>query len=78
MVFSLGMVVGPLLGSLIYQETSMLWTCVLIGVVTLLSLPMVLLYTGGKAQKLRDQAQYEKDMQDEDMVLNQIQEQSRQ
>ncbi|KAG0368122.1 major facilitator superfamily domain-containing protein [Gamsiella multidivaricata] len=78
MVFSLGMVVGPLLGSVIYQETSMLWTCVLIGVVTVLTLPMVFLYTGGKAQKLRDQAQYEKDMQEESMVLSQMQEQNRQ
>ncbi|KAF9190178.1 hypothetical protein BGZ51_008881 [Haplosporangium sp. Z 767] len=77
MCFSLGMVVGPLLGSLIYQETSMLWTCVLIGCVTVLVLPLVFLYMGGKAQKILDQQQYEMDMQEEDKVLNLIQEQSR-
>ncbi|KAF9426289.1 hypothetical protein BGZ76_002824 [Entomortierella beljakovae] len=70
--FSLGMVIGPLLGSLIYQETSMLWTCVLIGAVTLSVLPMVFLYMGGKTQKLLDQAQYEKDMRDQDDVLKEI------
>ncbi|ORZ06606.1 major facilitator superfamily domain-containing protein [Lobosporangium transversale] len=72
MCFSLGMVVGPLLGALIYQETSMFWTCILIAAVTLLLLPFVVLYMGGKAQKLRDQEQYERDMQAEDMVLNKI------
>ncbi|KAI8600569.1 major facilitator superfamily domain-containing protein [Dissophora ornata] len=78
MCFSLGMVAGPLLGSLIYQETSMLWTCVLIGLVTVMMLPLVFLYMGGKAQKLLDQEQYEKDMQEESEVLGQIQAQSRQ
>ncbi|KAF9334162.1 hypothetical protein BG006_002620 [Podila minutissima] len=72
MFFSLGMVVGPLLGALIYQETSMLWTCVLIGVVTLLMLPMVFMYMGGKEQKLEDQARYLEDMEEQDRVLNQI------
>ncbi|KAF9116483.1 hypothetical protein BGX27_002155 [Mortierella sp. AM989] len=78
MCFSLGMVAGPLLGSVIYQETSFFWTCVLIGAVTLLILPLVFIYMGGKAQKMRDQEQYEKDMLEEDLVFNQIQEQSRQ
>ncbi|KAF9322098.1 hypothetical protein BG003_006943 [Podila horticola] len=72
MFFSLGMVVGPLLGALIYQETSMLWTCVLIGVVTVLMLPMVFMYMGGKEQKLEDQARYLEDMEEQDRVLNQI------
>ncbi|KAF9362093.1 hypothetical protein BGX26_004178 [Mortierella sp. AD094] len=78
MCFSLGMVAGPLLGSVIYQETSFLWTCVLIGAVTLLMLPLVFMYMGGKAQKQRDQAQYEKDMHEQNLVLNQIQEQNKQ
>ncbi|KAG0263663.1 hypothetical protein BG011_008378 [Mortierella polycephala] len=77
MCFSLGMVVGPLLGSFIYQETSMLGTCVLIGCVTVITLPLVFLYMGGKAQKMLDQQQYEMDMQEESRVLNQMQEQSR-
>ncbi|KAG0341858.1 hypothetical protein BG000_007789 [Podila horticola] len=72
MFFSLGMVVGPLLGALIYQETSMLWTCVLIGVVTVLMLPMVFMYMGGKEQKLEDQERYLEDMEEQDRVLNQI------
>ncbi|KAF8987627.1 hypothetical protein BGZ52_003541 [Haplosporangium bisporale] len=76
MFFSLGMVVGPLLGALIYQETSMLWTCVLIGVVTILLLPMVFMYMGGKEQKLEDQARYLEDMEEQDRVLNEIREQS--
>ncbi|KAI1317634.1 hypothetical protein EDD11_008062 [Mortierella claussenii] len=75
MCFSLGMVAGPLLGSVIYQETSMLWTCVLIGVATVLMLPLVFMYMGGKAQKLRDQEQYEKDLQRENIILNQVQQQ---
>ncbi|KAF8977665.1 hypothetical protein BGZ46_007217 [Entomortierella lignicola] len=78
MCFSLGMVAGPLLGSVIYQETSFLWTCVLIGAVTLLVLPLVFMYMGGKAQKERDQAQYEKDMHEQNLILNRIQEQDRQ
>ncbi|KAF9175857.1 hypothetical protein BGX20_009977 [Mortierella sp. AD010] len=78
MCFSLGMVAGPLLGSAIYQETSFLWTCVLIGSVTFLMLPLVFMYMGGKAQKQRDQEQYEKDMYEQNMVLNQIQEQNKQ
>ncbi|KAG0245557.1 hypothetical protein BGX31_007212 [Mortierella sp. GBA43] len=76
MCFSLGMVAGPLLGSLIYQETSMLWTCVLIAVVNVLMLPLVFMFMGDKKQKLLDQAKYEKDMHDENMVLSQIQKQN--
>ncbi|KAF9585800.1 hypothetical protein BGW38_000700 [Lunasporangiospora selenospora] len=72
MVFSLGMVAGPLLGSLIYQKTSMLWTCVLVGVICLVATPLVLLYIGGKEQKLLDQVQYEKDMQDQSDMLDRI------
>ncbi|KAF9963744.1 hypothetical protein BGZ65_012522 [Modicella reniformis] len=74
MCFSLGMVAGPLLGSLIYQETSMLWTCVLIACVIVVIVPFVFLYTGGRSQKLRDQAQYEKDKMEEDLMLNQMEE----
>ncbi|KAF9430669.1 hypothetical protein BGZ94_005099 [Podila epigama] len=70
--FSLGMVVGPLLGALVYQETTMLWTCVMIGVVTILMLPMVYLYMGGIEQKREDVARYEADMQEQDRVLNEI------
>ncbi|KAF9963743.1 hypothetical protein BGZ65_012521 [Modicella reniformis] len=77
MCFSLGMVAGPLLGSLIYQETSMLWTCVLIAIINVITVPLVLLYMGDKKQKLTDQAQYEKDMREEGMVLSQIQEQNK-
>lgn len=72
MCFSLGMVAGPLLGSLIYQETSMLWTCVLIAIINVIMLPLVFMYMADKAQKLRDQEQYEKDMQEEDMALRQM------
>ncbi|KAG0349600.1 hypothetical protein BG004_000006 [Podila humilis] len=70
--FSLGMVVGPLLGALIYQETSMLWTCVLIGIVTLLLVPLVYMNMGGREQKLADQARYLEDMEEQDRVLNEI------
>ncbi|KAG0321739.1 hypothetical protein BGZ99_003710 [Dissophora globulifera] len=73
-----GMVAGSLLASLIYQETNMLWTCVLIAGMTVLVLPMVFKYTGGKAQKLRDLAQYEMDLQEENLVLSQIQAQNQQ
>ncbi|KAI8347129.1 major facilitator superfamily domain-containing protein [Mortierella sp. GBAus27b] len=75
MCFSVGMLAGPLLGSLIYQETSMLWTSVLNGAITIVGVPLVLLYAGDKAQKLRDQAQYEKDKMEEDMMVGQIQQQ---
>ncbi|KAG0301735.1 hypothetical protein BGZ98_008089 [Dissophora globulifera] len=78
MCFSLGMVAGSLLASLIYQETNMLWTCVLIAGMTVLVLPMVFKYTGGKAQKLKDLAQYEMDLQEENLVLSQIQAQNQQ
>lgn len=78
MTFSLGMVAGPLLGTVIYQETSLLWTCVLIGVVTVLLLPMVFLYMGGKKQKMKDQAQYERDMDEQNQVLNRIREDEQQ
>lgn len=74
MTFSLGMVAGPLLGTVIYQETSFLWTCVLIGVVTILIVPMVFFYMGGKKQKMQDQAQYERDMDEQNEVLNRIKE----
>lgn len=74
MCFSVGMVAGPLLGSFIFQETSMLWTCVLIGAVLVVVTPFVCMYMGGRSQKLRDQEQYEKDMMEEDQMLNQIQE----
>ncbi|KAG0203473.1 hypothetical protein BGX28_004259 [Mortierella sp. GBA30] len=77
MCFSLGMVAGPLLGSLIFQETSMVWTCVLIGAVTIVMVPLVFMYMGGKAQKKIDQAQYEKDMQEQDLMLSRIQEEKR-
>jgi DHA1 family solute carrier family 18 vesicular amine transporter 1/2 len=73
MCFSFGMVAGPLLGSFIYQETSMLWTCVLIAIINVMMLPLVFLYMGGKKQKLRDQEQYEEDMREENTVLSQIQ-----
>ncbi|KAG0041866.1 hypothetical protein BGZ83_001205 [Gryganskiella cystojenkinii] len=72
MTFSLGMVAGPLLGTVIYQETSFLWTCVLIGIVTILILPLVFMFMGGKTQKLKDQAQYEKDMDEQNDVLDRI------
>ena len=74
MTFSLGMVAGPLLGTVIYQETSLLWTCVLIGVVTFLLLPMVFLFMGGKKQKMKDQARYEQDLDEQNEVLNRIKE----
>ncbi|KAF9363216.1 hypothetical protein BGX34_004622 [Mortierella sp. NVP85] len=74
MCFSVGMVAGPLLGSFIFQETSMLWTCVLIGAVLVVVAPFVCMYMGDRSQKLRDQEQYEKDMMEEDQMLNQIQE----
>ncbi|KAF9958545.1 hypothetical protein BGZ72_000214 [Mortierella alpina] len=77
MCFSLGMTAGPLLGSLIFQETSMLWTCVLIAAVTVVIVPLVLLYMGGKAQKVKDQAQYEQDMLEQDLMLSRIQEENR-
>ncbi|KAF9980295.1 hypothetical protein BGZ75_008620 [Mortierella antarctica] len=77
MCFSLGMTAGPLLGSLIYQETSMLWTCILIAAVTVVIVPLVFLYMGGKAQKERDQAKYEQDMQEQDLMLSRIQEEKR-
>ncbi|KAF9964880.1 hypothetical protein BGZ70_005795 [Mortierella alpina] len=77
MCFSLGMTAGPLLGSLIYQETSMLWTCILIAAVTVVIVPLVFLYMGGKEQKEKDQAQYEQDMQEQDLMLSRIQEEKR-
>ncbi|KAF9209561.1 hypothetical protein BGZ49_003346 [Haplosporangium sp. Z 27] len=74
MCFSLGMVAGPLLGSLVYQEGGMIWTCVLITIIAVLTLPPVFFFMGDKAQKLRDMEKYEEDMLAEEQKLSQIEE----
>ncbi|KAI1317638.1 hypothetical protein EDD11_008066 [Mortierella claussenii] len=69
---------GAILGTVIYQETNMLWTYVLVAILSALLLPLVLLFMGGKEQKLRDQEQYERGMHRENMVLDQIHQQNQQ
>ncbi|KAI1317639.1 hypothetical protein EDD11_008067 [Mortierella claussenii] len=78
MCFSFGMVLGPLLGSLVFEKTSMLWACVLISIVIMSILPFVFLFMGGKTQKGKDQEQYEKFILAEDMMLSHVEEQNRQ
>ncbi|KAF9426288.1 hypothetical protein BGZ76_002823 [Entomortierella beljakovae] len=72
MCFSIGMVVGPILGALVYQKSEMIWTCVLVAAIGVIGLPVVLMYMGNKAQKLKDQEQYESDMRNEEEKLLRI------
>ncbi|KAG0254313.1 hypothetical protein DFQ27_006920 [Actinomortierella ambigua] len=73
-VFSLGMVAGPLLGALVYERTNMFWTMVMIGAVTLLPIPLVVMFMANKKQKLLDQEEYESTINEQDRILAHIHE----
>ncbi|KAF9946766.1 hypothetical protein BGZ72_011155 [Mortierella alpina] len=66
---SLAMVVAPLLGAVMYEKTSMIWTTVAIGAITLAQVPVIALFVADKRQKLLDQQRYEEAMNEQERIL---------
>ncbi|KAG0283172.1 hypothetical protein BGZ97_008638 [Linnemannia gamsii] len=68
-LMSVAMVVAPLLSAIMYEKTSMIWTTVLIGAMSLTQVPVMALFIADKRQKALDQQQYEDTMNEQARIL---------